>query len=203
MTDKTDSPSEPLLGQGSEADLPIDYDDALAHKARILMTPHAVRARANLLLDKALEGELSHVAVDIGALDPLSDSLAARIRAEWPDLALPFHSVWRRFEAGGHDRFAGLAASRQWPDVREMGRAAFDMALVAGFIGPAAPDGWGFADALTGGTLSWRGRARYCQPVHDRKRSFLWSATRSPARRRRPARACLGRRDRGGSPDRP
>ncbi|WP_321499540.1 DUF1688 family protein [Breoghania sp.] len=150
MTDKTDSPSEPLLGQGSEADLPIDYDDALAHKARILMTPHAVRARANLLLDKALEGELSHVAVDIGALDPLSDSLAARIRAEWPDLALPFHSVWRRFEAGGHDRFAGLAASRQWPDVREMGRAAFDMALVAGFIGPAAPDGWGFADALTG-----------------------------------------------------
>ncbi|WP_319772686.1 DUF1688 family protein [Breoghania sp.] len=148
MTDKTDSPSEPLLGQGSAADLPIDYDDALAHKARILMTPHAVRARANLLLDKALGGELSHVAVDVRALDPLSESLAALIRTKWPDQVLPFHSVWRRFEAGGHDRFAGLAASRKWRDVREMGRAAFDMALVAGFIGTVAPAGWGFADGM-------------------------------------------------------
>ncbi|WP_321342843.1 DUF1688 family protein [Breoghania sp.] len=149
MTDKTDSPLSALLAEGDDIDFPVDFDEALAHKARALMTPQAVRERANLLLDKALEGGLSHVAIDLRALDRLSDSLAALIRNEWPDLVLPFHSVWRRFEAGGHDRFAGLAASRKWPDVREMGRAAFDMALVAGFIGTVAPAGWGYADGMT------------------------------------------------------
>ena len=87
--------------------------------------------------------------VDIAALDPTADRIAGLIRERWPDLVLPFHSLWRRFEAGGHDRFAGLAGTRQWADVREMGRAAFDMALVSGFVGIVAPPAWAFGEGIT------------------------------------------------------
>ncbi|MEI2386231.1 DUF1688 family protein [Breoghania sp. JC706] len=130
-------------------DLPEGYDEALAHEARQLMTSAAVRRRADLLFRRALGQGLDHVAVDMSALDPAADRVAALIQERWPDLALPFHSLWRRFEAGGHDRFAGLANARQWADVREMGRAAFDMALVSGFLGIVAPTDWGYDDGIS------------------------------------------------------
>ncbi|MDJ0930006.1 DUF1688 family protein [Breoghania sp.] len=132
-----------------EDDLPDGYDEKLAHKARDLMGAAAVRHRSDLVLQSVLDARLEHVEVDLAQLEPTADRIAALIRERWLDLVLPFHSLWRRFEAGGHDRFAGLAASRQWRDVREMGRAAFDMALVSGFIGISAPSGWAYADGLT------------------------------------------------------
>lgn len=132
----------------SPDDLPEGYDETLAHKARSLMSAGAVLTRAECLLDRALGPGLEHVSVDPEALDPAVDEIERLIRERWGDLVLPFNSVWRRFEAGGHDRFAGQAASRQWADVREMGRAAFDMALVTGFLGISAPGAWAFADAF-------------------------------------------------------
>ncbi|PTW62498.1 uncharacterized protein DUF1688 [Breoghania corrubedonensis] len=113
------------------------------------MTGVAVRSRAELLFEKAQGSGLEHVALDMAALDPAADRIAALIRERWPDLVLPFHSLWRRFEAGGHDRFAGLAGTRQWAGVREMGRAAVDMALVSGFVGITAPPDWAFGEGLT------------------------------------------------------
>lgn len=141
MTDRPDDPDAAAFADG--------YDAEKARKAGTLLTLDAVRERCARMLELAEDGKLTHVSVDLAALAPAADRIVAHIRARWPDLVLPFHSVWRRFEAGGHDRFADLAGYRQWSDVREMGRAAFDMALVAGFLGHTAPPRWAYAEGVT------------------------------------------------------
>lgn len=144
MTDDPRKDSPPTV-----ADAAPDYDEAAAHEARALLTAGTVRQRAAQLLDHALAGDLVHARVSEDRLAPAARQIAGMMREQWPDLALPFHSVWRRFEAGEQDRFAELAGYRQWSDVREMGRAAFDMALVAAHIGCVAAPEWSYAEGTT------------------------------------------------------
>ncbi|HEX3210195.1 MAG TPA: DUF1688 family protein, partial [Geminicoccaceae bacterium] len=73
-----------------------------------LRAPAAIRGRAGLLLAAAERDELAHFALDLGRLDPAADYVIETIRASYPDLAIPYHSRWRHFSAGGHDRAAAL-----------------------------------------------------------------------------------------------
>ena len=42
--------------------------------------------------------------VDDASLAPAADLVASVTRTRYPDLAIPYHSRWRHFEAGGIDR---------------------------------------------------------------------------------------------------
>ncbi len=122
--------------------------------ARRLLSAEAVRERANILFDLALMERLDHFRVDLARLDPVAEWVQRLIRSEHPTLEVPPHSRWRNFEVGGIDRWGSLAASRDWADEREFGRAAIDLAMVSVLIDAGAGARWAYAEAATGETFS-------------------------------------------------
>ena len=76
--------------------------------ARWLLSAAAVRARAQHLLARVERGESEYFIYRAGQLDSTVRIVLDTIRASYPALAIPFHSRWRHFEAGGVDRVAQL-----------------------------------------------------------------------------------------------
>lgn len=122
--------------------------------ARRLLSAEAVRDRANRLFDLALMERLDHFRVDLARLDPVADWVQRLIRSEHPTLEVPPHSRWRNFEVGGIDRWGGLAASREWTDALEFGRASIDLAMISVLIDAGAGTRWAYAEAITGETFT-------------------------------------------------
>jgi hypothetical protein len=120
--------------------------------ARALLTASAVRERSAKMLDLGLAGELSAFTVDMDRLPASADLVVEVIRANYPDLAIPFHARWRHFRAGPHDLGADLLA--RIADPAERGRTAFDLAIVSVLLDAGAGMAWRYRDAATGVELS-------------------------------------------------
>src|SRR3712207_516608 len=88
-----------------------------AEGARRLLSAAAVRERAHQLLQHGLAGRLDHFVIDLDRLDACADEVVATIRANYPDLDIPFHARWRHFSAGGIDRWGAVAESVGWPKI--------------------------------------------------------------------------------------
>ncbi|WP_244294010.1 DUF1688 family protein [Pannonibacter carbonis] len=123
---------------------------ASASPALSLLAASAVRERANRLLELGLAGDLEHFTVDLSHLPALADRVIATTRRRYPDLAVPLQSCWRHFEAGGLDRWDMLAGARGFADVREMGRAAFDLAIVSCVTNAHPGTSWHYAEDVSG-----------------------------------------------------
>ena len=72
-------------------------DEAELRALAWLRTPGAVRERCHALLALAEADGLLHFELDPVRLDDAADYVAAVIRADYPDLAIPYHSRWRHF----------------------------------------------------------------------------------------------------------
>ena len=72
-------------------------------------------------------------------------------RRRYPDLAVPYHSRWRHFLAGGVDRAALVAPAA---DAAETARARIDLAVVSVLLDAGAGPRWRFHEAATGQALS-------------------------------------------------
>jgi hypothetical protein len=114
-----------------------------------LRTPDAIRERCGLVLAAAEGGELAHFALDAARLDPTADYVVETIRANYPDLVIPYHSRWRHFSAGGHDRAAAFGAGLA-PD--ERARTCFDLVVVSVLLDAGAGDAWRYREPATGET---------------------------------------------------
>ena len=116
-----------------------------------LLSSAAIRERCANILSCALAGESRWFTVDLGQLDPAAEQVAAITRRRYPDLAVPYHSRWRHFEAGGFDRagslFAPLMSSG---DLIETARSRIDLAVVAVLLDAGAGGAWRYTDAATG-----------------------------------------------------
>ena len=77
--------------------------------------------------------------------------VAAVTRRRYPDLAVPFHSRWRHFSAGGIDRAALVAPAA---GSAERARAGVDLAIVSVLLDAGAGAGWRYREAETGQVLS-------------------------------------------------
>ncbi|MFC5516898.1 DUF1688 family protein [Kaistia terrae] len=119
-----------------------------------LLSASAVRERANLLLELGIAGKLDHFVVDLKKLPAAADAVIETIRADYPDLDIPFHSRWRDFEAGQIDRFGGLVDAAGITDPLVFGRAAFDLAIVSVALDSDPGPDWHYHEAMTGETLS-------------------------------------------------
>jgi hypothetical protein len=123
-----------------------------AHAADLayLCTPEAVRERAGHVLTRGLDGGLQHFDIDLRRLPAAADLVAAVTRERFPDLAVPLHSRWRHFTAGGCDRAAELARAlrRHPPDERV--RAELDLAVTSVLLDAGAGPSWTYAEAETG-----------------------------------------------------
>jgi hypothetical protein len=114
-----------------------------------LRTPEAIRIRCGLVLAAAGRGELQHFALDHDRLDPATDYVIDTIRANYPTLDVPYHSRWRHFAAGGHDRWAALVARLSDVPADEVARIRFDLVVVSVLLDAGAGDAWRYVEPTT------------------------------------------------------
>jgi hypothetical protein len=119
-----------------------------------LRTPGAVRERCHALLALAEADGLLHFKFDPVRLDDAADYVAAVIRANYPDLAIPYHSRWRHFQAGGIDRWGMLTARLRGSDPAELARRRIDLCTVSVLLDAGAGPHWTFREPGTGQALS-------------------------------------------------
>ena len=103
------------------------------------------------MLAAAERDELCHFALDPDRLEPTADYVIETIRASYPDLAIPYHSRWRHFSTGGHDRAAALGAGLA-PD--ELARTRFDLVVTSVLLDAGAGDAWRYREPATGETYA-------------------------------------------------
>jgi hypothetical protein len=99
------------------------------------------------LLARARRGESACFKVNEGAMLTAAALVAELTRARYPDLAIPYHSRWRHFEAGGVDRLAQLNAALGSAGPAERARAQIDLALVSVLLDAGAGPDWCYHEA--------------------------------------------------------
>jgi hypothetical protein len=114
-----------------------------------LLTADAVRARAREILSLVESGAGAHFTYHPERLQPTVDYVLATIRANYPDLAIPFHSRWRHFAVGGIDRWGGLAPALAGETREEVARIGFDLAVTSVLLDAGAGPAWRYRE--TGG----------------------------------------------------
>jgi len=115
--------------------------------AAYLLTPEAIRARAHSLLRLAERDALPHFAYREDRLPAAADYVLETIRANYPDLDIPFHSRWRHFTAGGVDRWGLLAEDLAGTDPMERARIRFDLAVTSVLLDAGAGAQWRYREA--------------------------------------------------------
>src|SRR5207237_9524019 len=79
----------------------------------------------------------------------LQATLAVTCKRFVTPAAIPFHSRWRHFEAGGHDRWAALAPRLAHLGNGEIARRRMDLAIVSVLLDAGAGPDWCFREPGT------------------------------------------------------
>ena len=118
-------------------------NDSLAY----LRTPTAIRERAEAMLKYVEDGRSAWFAVDPNGLEAAVQATLAVARRRFPDpAAIPFHSRWRHFEAGGRDRWAELAPRLTGLPREEIARRRIDLAVVSVLLDAGAGPDWSYRE---------------------------------------------------------
>ncbi|MBL8446864.1 MAG: URC4/urg3 family protein [Zoogloeaceae bacterium] len=117
------------------------------HPAAALLTAGAIRARCGAVLDHVERGMSPFFRWRPDRIPAAADYVAQTIRQNYPTLAVPYHSRWRHFEAGGVDRWgklvidAGLTA-----DPLERSRVAIDLVIPSVLLDAGAGPHWHYKE---------------------------------------------------------
>ena len=122
-------------------------EDKVGQTANLLLSADAVRERCDQVL--AAAQSLEHFRIHWDRLDSAADYVVDTIRANYPDLDVPFHSRWRHFKLDGLDRWQAIA-SRLDLSKDELARTEFDLAITSVLLDAGAGAVWRYRDALTG-----------------------------------------------------
>jgi hypothetical protein len=115
---------------------------------RYLRSPRAIRDRCEAIYALALRGELRHWAVDESQLDAIARRVAQTTRAAYPEVrAIPGHSRWRHFSAGGVDRARALDERLEALPEDERLAARFDLVITSVLLDAGAGDRWRYREA--------------------------------------------------------
>ncbi len=95
-------------------------------------------------------GKLEHWEVHLDRLRETAAFVAEVVRAQYPDLKVPFHARWRHFVSGGVDLWATVCANPYWENAEARARAAFDLAITSVLLDAGAGPDWRFTDSATG-----------------------------------------------------
>jgi hypothetical protein len=113
---------------------------------RWLSTPDAVRARSADIFAHVARDRSPHFRLDLSRLDAAARYVGETIRADYPDLAIPPHSRWRHFTAGGIDRWGDLIRGTGSSGA-ERARMAIDLAVTSVLLDAGAGDRWRYREA--------------------------------------------------------
>jgi len=120
-----------------------------------LRTPAAIRERAEKMLAYAEDGRSAWFAVDANGLEAAVQATLRVTRARFANpAAIPFHSRWRHFEAGGHDRWPALAERLSGLPREEVARRRIDLAVVSVLLDAGAGPAWSYREPGTGETYA-------------------------------------------------
>lgn len=115
-----------------------------------LLSPAAIRARAEQLFAYVSEGRSDYFTLEAGRLESVADYVAEVIRTNYPSLRIPYHARWRHFG----DRWDRLAPRFQGIQADELARIRFDLAVVSVLLDAGAGAAWRYHDAETGQVLA-------------------------------------------------
>ncbi len=120
-----------------------------------LRTPAAIRERAEQMLKYVEDGRSSWFAVDPNGLErAVQATLDVTARRFANPAAIPFHSRWRHFEAGGRDRWAALAPRLAALPKEEVARRRIDLAVVSVLLDAGAGPDWSYREPGTNETYA-------------------------------------------------
>lgn len=118
-----------------------------------LRSPQVVRTRCRQVLAAVGAGDSEHFVFEPARLAAAADKVADVTRRRYPDLAVPYHSRWRHFEAGGIDRHSPLRSrllEATGGDRRATARALVDLAVVSVLLDAGAGAAWRWREPGTG-----------------------------------------------------
>jgi hypothetical protein len=136
------------VGAGGE-DLAARSAVPAAPPADRLLTAAAIRARCGDVMAAAQRGQTAHFTWHPERLPAASDYVTATIRKRYPTLAVPYHSRWRHFEAGGVDRWSAIAAKAGLTGP-ERARARIDLVIPSVLLDAGAGPAWRYVDPADG-----------------------------------------------------
>ncbi len=120
-----------------------------------LRAPAAIRERAGQVLKYVEDGRSAWWALDANGLEAAVQATLRVTRERFPDpTTIPFHSRWRHFEAGGHDRWAELAPRFAGLPKEEIARRRIDLAVVSVLLDAGAGPAWSYREPGTGETYA-------------------------------------------------
>jgi uncharacterized protein DUF1688 len=120
-----------------------------------LRTPAAIRERAEKMLTYVEDGRSAWFALDADGVEAGVQATLKVARQRFSDPSkIPFHSRWRHFEAGGHDRWSALATQLKGLPKEEAARRRMDLAVVSVLLDAGAGADWSYREPETGDTYT-------------------------------------------------
>ena len=119
------------------------------HLLAYLLSPRAIRDRCGRVLDLAQQGKLAHFHYHPERLQQTVDYVITVIKANYPDLHIPYHSRWRHFETGGMPRLSWIETQLQQATALERGRILFDLVIASVLLDAGAGPDWHYHEPRT------------------------------------------------------
>ena len=111
-----------------------------------LLSTGAIRERCANVTAAVEAGHSRHFRIDRGRLQPAARIVAEITRRRYPDLAIPYHSRWRHFDAGGFGRASELNRQLACYDATERLRSQIDLAVVSVLLDAGAGATWRYRE---------------------------------------------------------
>ncbi|OOQ89091.1 Uracil catabolism protein 4 [Penicillium brasilianum] len=160
-TSNTSIRSPGYKGSGLPASIPempiAKPPDPALDPAAYLRSIHAVRERANIVLDAAKRNRLNHFDVDMSKFKATAQYVVSIIKRDYaPDYQnIPPHGRWQHFDVGGRPRINQLLQS--WPssiDSQERTRRLIDLFVVSVLLDAGAGTKWSYKSKESGKVYS-------------------------------------------------
>ncbi len=115
-----------------------------------LRSPKTIRERCGQLFKLGESGKLLHFNLHGDKFQEVAQYVREEIVRNYPKLDIPYHSRWRHFDVGGHDRVPWLNLPK---DPLARGEALFDLVIVSVLLDAGAGMPWSYKEKKTGETF--------------------------------------------------
>ena len=129
-----------------EATPPMLGDHDLDAAVAVLRDPATIRTRCRAIASAVEAGHSPHFTIRRDRLPDVASRVAALTRERFPDLAIPYHSRWRHFEAGGVDRKERLDDLLAGRSSDEIARSRIELTLISVLLDAGAGPQWRYID---------------------------------------------------------
>lgn len=114
-----------------------------------LLSTGAIRERCSNITRAVEAGRSKRFRVDRGRLQPAARVVAEVTRRRYRDLAIPYHSRWRHFDAGGFNRVSELNRNLACYSPADRLRAHIDLTVISVLLDAGAGANWRYREPGT------------------------------------------------------